>query len=78
MLIITLNGIKSYEEITWLILYQLIILGGDDRKVLIWKLCEAVAGNTKPRCLRQKHHSNIFCVTFDHDNKHIVTAGKYI
>jgi hypothetical protein len=57
---------------------KLLHVGGDDRRVLVWRLCEAVTGKTTPRCLKQQHQSNIFCVTFDHDNRHIITAGKYL
>lgn len=52
------------------------VLGGDDTRVLVWKLAEAVRGHVVPRCLKRTHLSNIFCASFDSENKHIITAGK--
>ncbi|XP_028396002.1 DDB1- and CUL4-associated factor 5-like [Dendronephthya gigantea] len=55
---------------------EFLVSGGDDRRVLVWNLREAVTGNTTPRCMKQQHQSNIFCVTFDHDNRQIISAGN--
>ena len=53
-----------------------VYIGGDDKKILVWKLREAVEGTAVPRSMKCKHQSNIFCVNFDHDNKLLITAGK--
>ena len=53
-----------------------LLTGGDDQRVLVWRLWESVSRNTKPRCMKQSHQSNIFCVAFDLDNRHIISAGK--
>ena len=55
---------------------EFLVSGGDDRRVLVWTLCQSMTRNTTPRCMKQQHQSNIFCVSFDHDNRHLISAGN--
>ena len=54
------------------------VSGGDDRRVLLWNTGKAISGIQKPFCMKGEHHSNIFCLTFDHENKKIFSGGRPI
>ena len=51
------------------------IVGGDDRRVLLWNTEKATSGIQKPFCMKGEHHSNIFCLAFDHENKKVFSGG---
>lgn len=53
-----------------------IYVGGDDRRVLLWKLEEAMAGVGKPRAMNNQHFSNIFCLSFNNDSTRIFSGGN--
>ena len=54
------------------------MLGGDDRRVLLWNVNKAIRKkNVTPYALKTEHLSNIFCTVFDNANKHILSAGWY-
>lgn len=50
--------------------------GGDDRRVLVWKVQEALSGIDHPKAMKGQHNSNIFCLSFDHSNTKIFSGGK--
>lgn len=51
-------------------------IGGDDRRVLLWRLEDAMAGKSKPRAMNKQHQSNIFCLGFNSDNSKIFSGGN--
>lgn len=50
--------------------------GGDDRRVLLWSVSEAVYGNGTPFVMQTSHVSNIFCLAFDSTNSKIFSGGN--
>ncbi|XP_037046872.1 DDB1- and CUL4-associated factor 5 [Bradysia coprophila] len=64
------NAIEFSEEGEWL------ISGGDDRRVLLWHLEEAIAGKSEPRAMEKQHESNIFCLGFNSNNTRIFSGGN--
>ncbi|XP_076063729.1 uncharacterized protein LOC143038430 [Oratosquilla oratoria] len=55
---------------------ELLVSGGDDRRVLLWKVEEAISGQKQPRAMKGEHMSNIFCLSFDPHNEKIFSAGN--
>ncbi|XP_067012561.1 DDB1- and CUL4-associated factor 5 [Anabrus simplex] len=55
---------------------ELLVSGGDDRRVLIWNVEQAVHGVCKPAAMRAQHTSNIFCLGFDSINSKVFSAGN--
>ena len=52
--------------------------GGDDRRVLLWQAEKALSGIGVPVSMTGNHHSNIFCLAFDNQNKKIFSGGMYL
>ena len=52
------------------------VVGGDDRRVLVWRTEEAACGRSHPITLKTEHASNIFSTVFDNSNEHIYSAGR--
>lgn len=50
--------------------------GGDDRRVLLWKLEEAMGGIGEPKAMKNQHYSNIFCLSFNNDSTKIFSGGN--
>lgn len=50
--------------------------GGDDRRVLLWNIEEALHGVNQPTAMRAQHSSNIFCLGYDSKNTKIFSAGN--
>lgn len=50
--------------------------GGDDRRVLLWKLEESMDGMAEPQAMKNQHYSNIFCLGFNNDNSKIFSGGN--
>uniref|UniRef100_A0A8C6ZEV7 DDB1 and CUL4 associated factor 5 n=1 Tax=Nothoprocta perdicaria TaxID=30464 RepID=A0A8C6ZEV7_NOTPE len=50
--------------------------GGDDRRVLLWHMEEAIHSRVKPVQLKGEHHSNIFCLAFNSGNTKVFSGGK--
>lgn len=50
--------------------------GGDDQRVLLWKLEESMAGISQPRSMKNQHYSNIFCLAFNNDSTKIFSGGN--
>lgn len=64
------NAIEFSEE------GELLVSGGDDRRVLLWSLSEAIYDRGAPISMKKTHNSNIFCVAFDSKNKKIFSGGN--
>lgn len=50
--------------------------GGDDRRILLWNVDEALDARYEPRSMKGEHHSNIFCLAFDNENGKIFSGGN--
>uniref|UniRef100_A0A1B6L8U1 Uncharacterized protein n=1 Tax=Graphocephala atropunctata TaxID=36148 RepID=A0A1B6L8U1_9HEMI len=55
---------------------ELLASGGDDRRVLLWNVEEALDGVSQPTPMRAQHISNIFCLGYDSKNTKIFSAGN--
>lgn len=55
---------------------ELLVSGGDDRRVLLWSLAEAIHGKGAPVAMNSNHISNIFCLAFDSTNAKIFSGGN--
>ncbi|CAL4087615.1 unnamed protein product, partial [Meganyctiphanes norvegica] len=55
---------------------DLLVSGGDDRRVLLWNVDAALAGSQRPRPMKGEHNSNIFCLGFDSCNSKVFSAGN--
>ncbi|KAF2980116.1 hypothetical protein EK904_009552 [Melospiza melodia maxima] len=51
-------------------------IGGDDRRVLLWHMEEAIHSRVKPVQLKGEHHSNIFCLAFNSGNTKVFSGGN--
>ncbi|KAB0345448.1 hypothetical protein FD754_022374 [Muntiacus muntjak] len=50
--------------------------GGDDRRVLLWHMEQAIHSRVKPIQLKGEHHSNIFCLAFNSGNTKVFSGGN--
>ncbi|XP_015609773.1 DDB1- and CUL4-associated factor 5 [Cephus cinctus] len=55
---------------------DLLASGGDDRRVLLWKVEQAIQGMGKPMVMKAQHVSNIFCLGYDRSKSKIFSAGN--
>ncbi|XP_059810999.1 DDB1- and CUL4-associated factor 5 [Hypanus sabinus] len=55
---------------------ELLVSGGDDRRVLLWHVDKAIHSKAKPTQLKGEHLSNIFCLAFDSTNTHLFSGGN--
>lgn len=60
---------------------ELLISGGDDRRILLWNLEKQISANPGKKAgpnalMKGEHNSNIFCLGLDCDNKHIFSGGN--
>ncbi|XP_043554031.1 DDB1- and CUL4-associated factor 5 [Chiloscyllium plagiosum] len=55
---------------------ELLVSGGDDRRVLLWHVDKAIHSKAKPVQLKGEHLSNIFCLAFDSTNTHLFSGGN--
>ena len=62
------NGVMSFL----LILFP----GGDDKRVLIWKMASALNCSATPLALKSTHELNIFSLVFSCDNSFVYSSGK--
>lgn len=64
------NAIEFSADGDWL------VSGGDDKRVLVWNMSEALSGLAAPRAMKGKHNSNIFCLCLDSCNRTVFSAGN--
>ena len=59
-------------------IFLLLILfpGGDDKRVLIWKMASAMNCSATPTALKGSHELNIFSLVFSCDNAFVYSSGK--
>lgn len=55
---------------------EILVSGGDDRRVMVWKFGHAILDHGKPHSLKAVHQSNIFCIGITNDNKKIYSGGN--
>ncbi|XP_050454385.1 DDB1- and CUL4-associated factor 5 isoform X2 [Cataglyphis hispanica] len=55
---------------------DLLVSGGDDRRVLLWRVEQAIQGMGKPIVMKAQHASNIFCLGYDSSKTKIFSAGN--
>ena len=55
---------------------NVILQGGDDRRVVLWNFGKAVAGAGQPHTMKGEHTSNIFCLAFDSSGRRLFSAGN--
>ncbi|XP_028921500.1 DDB1- and CUL4-associated factor 5 isoform X1 [Ornithorhynchus anatinus] len=55
---------------------QWLVSGGDDRRVLLWHMEQAIHSKVKPVQLKGEHHSNIFCLAFNSGNTKVFSGGN--
>ncbi|XP_041969396.1 DDB1- and CUL4-associated factor 5 [Aricia agestis] len=55
---------------------ELLISGGDDKRVMVWQFGQAIFDYGKPEAMKTGHHSNIFCLGITSDNKKIYSGGN--
>ncbi|CAK6974125.1 DDB1- and CUL4-associated factor 5 [Scomber scombrus] len=53
-----------------------LVSGGDDRRVLLWHMEQAIHARSKPVKLKGEHLSNIFCLAFDSTNTKVFSGGN--
>lgn len=60
-----------------------LLIGGDDRRVLMWNVNDAMMYYTgkmgdgaKPFIMKGCHYSNIFCLAVDDDNKRVLSGSN--
>lgn len=55
------------------------VLGGDDRRVLLWRTSHFSAIRTPtPIIMKTQHMENIFSTVFDCQKNHVFSAGKLL
>ncbi|XP_017891956.1 DDB1- and CUL4-associated factor 5 isoform X2 [Ceratina calcarata] len=55
---------------------DLLVSGGDDRRVLLWRVEQAIQDFGKPVEMKAQHISNIFCLGYDNSKTKIFSAGN--
>ncbi|KAG6455443.1 hypothetical protein O3G_MSEX009224 [Manduca sexta] len=55
---------------------ELLVSGGDDRRVMLWQFGLAMLDRGKPEALKAVHQSNIFCLGVTNDNQKVYSGGN--
>ncbi|XP_026314995.1 DDB1- and CUL4-associated factor 5 isoform X2 [Hyposmocoma kahamanoa] len=55
---------------------ELLVSGGDDRRVMLWHFGQAILDHGKPEVMKALHQSNIFCLGITNDNQKIYSGGN--
>ena len=64
------------SSVQYLVSDFFVFLGGDDKRVLIWKVSSLLNGEHRPIIMTTTHHSNIFSLVFSCNNSYLYSAGK--
>ncbi|CAH0690263.1 unnamed protein product [Spodoptera exigua] len=55
---------------------ELLVSGGDDRRVMLWQFGQAILDKGKPEPMKGLHQSNVFCLGITNDNQKIYSGGN--
>lgn len=66
----------SFSDFVHVSLFLFFLLGGDDRRVLLWNMEKALSDIGSPFIMKGEHNSNIFCLAFDNENRKVFSGGK--
>eukprot|EP00731_Ephydatia_muelleri_P028018 Em0019g891a len=55
---------------------DLLMTGGDDRRILLWRTCELIEGKHRSVAMEGLHESNIFSLAFSSNNAYAYSAGN--
>uniref|UniRef100_A0A2A4JBV0 Uncharacterized protein n=1 Tax=Heliothis virescens TaxID=7102 RepID=A0A2A4JBV0_HELVI len=55
---------------------ELLVSGGDDRRVMLWQFGQAILDRGKPIAMKGLHQSNVFCLGITNDNQKIYSGGN--
>ncbi|XP_049877972.1 DDB1- and CUL4-associated factor 5 [Pectinophora gossypiella] len=55
---------------------ELLVSGGDDRRVMLWPFGQSILDRGKPECMKAVHQSNIFCLGITTDNQRVYSGGN--
>ncbi|XP_053684779.1 DDB1- and CUL4-associated factor 5 [Sabethes cyaneus] len=55
---------------------ELLVSGGDDRRVLLWHVDKSILEKESPVSMQKQHLSNIFCLGMDSRNTRIFSGGN--
>ncbi|CAH4036891.1 DDB1- and CUL4-associated factor 5 isoform X1 [Pieris brassicae] len=55
---------------------ELLVSGGDDRRVMLWQFGQTLLHYGKPEAMKALHQSNIFCLGITSDNQKIYSGGN--
>ncbi|KAJ8683820.1 hypothetical protein QAD02_019612 [Eretmocerus hayati] len=55
---------------------DLLISGGDDKRVLLWNVEKAIQEHGEPIVMKAQHSSNIFCLGYNNSKTRIFSAGN--
>ncbi|KAJ8723827.1 hypothetical protein PYW07_007807 [Mythimna separata] len=55
---------------------ELLVSGGDDRRVMLWQFGKAIMDKGQPLPMRGLHQSNVFCLGITNDNQKIYSGGN--
>lgn len=50
--------------------------GGDDRRVLLWKVDKALVSKDEPKVMQAEHLSNVFSLDFSCSSEKVISAGN--
>ncbi|XP_063895753.1 DDB1- and CUL4-associated factor 5 isoform X2 [Helicoverpa armigera] len=59
-----------------LLVSDLMLSGGDDRRVMLWQFGQAILDRGKPVAMKGLHQSNVFCLGITNDNQKIYSGGN--
>lgn len=52
------------------------MIGGDDRRVLLWNVDKAIVSKEEPKVMQAEHLSNVFSLDFNCHSEKIFSAGN--